>query len=621
MTWQLGSTALVCAALAAGFGWYEHRRPSAKLVALVASLAALATAGRVLFAAIPNVQATTDIVLLSGFALGAGPGFAVGAIGALASNFFLGQGPWTPWQMLGWAATGVAGAALARLWRSNARRRPPGRLPLALACALAGLAFGAWMDLFTLTAFAAERSLDSYVALSAAALPFNLAHAIGNALLCVVFGPGFLRLLSRFRRRFEVDWTPSAAGAAGIARAGGIGAAVLCLALCAAPPAPAEAAGVRDAIAYLEGAQNGDGGFGAAPGQRSSDLITGWAVLGLEAGGRSPFDVRSRGHSAIDFVRAHAGEDADVGTLERTVIALRGAGVGVRRFGGRPLLARLLASRRPDGSFEAQVNLTSFGILALRAAGRRPRSPLIQKAAGWLEREQNADGGFAFSARGGASDVDDTGAALQALAAAGRPRSGAARRAARFVRRRQAPDGGFGQLTGSHSNAQSTAWAIQGLVAVRVKVRALRQAGGRSPLEYLASLQRSDGSFRYSRTSAQTPVWVTAQAIAALRRRPLPIPPVRRRSAVARRGGEAAAPARAATARSSGARTVANRTARRPPKPAPGAPAELRGLRPAAGRARVGEKGSPALVWMACAAGTAALALVARRALRTHNRR
>ena len=113
MSWELGSTALVTLALAAGIVWYERRRPPSRLVALVAALAALAIAARVLFTPIPNVQGTTDVVLLAGYALGPLPGFVVGAVAALVSNFFLGQGPWTPWQMLGWGMAGVGGGALA----------------------------------------------------------------------------------------------------------------------------------------------------------------------------------------------------------------------------------------------------------------------------------------------------------------------------------------------------------------------------------------------------------------------------------------------------------------------------------------------------------------------------
>ena len=82
------------------------------MLALVATLAALAALGRIAFAALPNVKPTTDIVLISGYVLGGAPGFAVGSVAALASNVFFGQGPWTPWQMAGWGFVGIAGALI-----------------------------------------------------------------------------------------------------------------------------------------------------------------------------------------------------------------------------------------------------------------------------------------------------------------------------------------------------------------------------------------------------------------------------------------------------------------------------------------------------------------------------
>ena len=148
--------------------------------------------------------------------------------------------------------------------------------------------------------------------------------------------------------------------------------------------------------------------------------------------------------------------------------------------------------------------------------------------------KQNADGGFNFSRRGGASGVDDTAAALQALASV---RGSLARSVAR--RRSCAardPDGGFALQPPGRSNAQSTAFAVQGLLAAGRDPERVRRNGARSPLAYLRSLQAADGSIRYSRTSAQTPVWVTAQALAALARRPLPLRgPAARRAAAAER--------------------------------------------------------------------------------------
>jgi hypothetical protein len=101
-------------------------------------------------------------------------------------------------------------------------------------------------------------------------------------------------------------------------------------------------------------------------------------------------------------------------------------------------------------------------------------------------------------------------------------------RAAAFITRTQKSDGGFPLQPGAGSNAQSTAWAVQALVAAGRNPDGVRRGGSRNPLGYLRTLVASDGSVRYSRTSAQTPVWVTAQALTALARRPLPIRPPRR---------------------------------------------------------------------------------------------
>jgi prenyltransferase beta subunit len=99
-------------------------------------------------------------------------------------------------------------------------------------------------------------------------------------------------------------------------------------------------------------------------------------------------------------------------------------------------------------------------------------------------------------------------------------------RAVAYLRRAQNPDGGFPEQPGGESNAQSTAWAVQGLDAAAVNVSAFKRAGSRSPLGYLQSLVAPNGSVRYSRTSAQAPVWVTAQALTALAGKPFPVAPV-----------------------------------------------------------------------------------------------
>ena len=92
-----------------------------------------------------------------------------------------------------------------------------------------------------------------------------------------------------------------------------------------------------------------------------------------------------------------------------------------------------------------------------------------------------------------------------------------------YLTRSQNPDGGFPQQHGGESNAQSTAWAVQGLIAAGASPPAVRRRGSRSPVGYLESLLAPNGSVRYSRTSAQTPVWVTAQALIALAGKTFPV--------------------------------------------------------------------------------------------------
>jgi energy-coupling factor transport system substrate-specific component len=497
MSWIAGSFLVLGAALAAGFAWYERRHPTTRVLALVATLAALAALGRVAFAALPNVKPTTDIVLIAGYVLGGAPGFVVGAVAALASNLFFGQGPWTPWQMVAWGGAGVFGAVLATL-----TRRRLSRIPLALACAAAGFGFGAVMNVSQWIMYSGDHTVPKLVAQFATAFSFDAAHAIGNFVFCLAFGPALIQALARYRTRFEITWAPVAAA----------GAALLVL---AALHTPAQAQAQSSSVGYLQRAQNADGGWGATPGQASSPLVSGWTALGLAAAGRSPASVHKRA-SALAYVRAHGG--SDTGSLERTMLVLATAG----RVPGS-LTSQLVSRRARDGSFANRVNITAFAILALRAAGRSRRDGIVRGAASWILRQANTDGGFNFATRGSPSGVDDTGAAVQALAAAGLKTTRTVRRAAAYLAASQNADGGFPLQRGAGSNAQSTAWAIQGLLAAGRDPATVRRGNGRDGLAYLRSLTAANGEIRYSRTSRQTPVWVTGQALMALARRPLPI--------------------------------------------------------------------------------------------------
>jgi prenyltransferase/squalene oxidase-like repeat protein len=551
MSWPLVSLLVLGAALAAGFVWYERSHPSARVLALVGTLAALAVLGRVAFAPLPNVKPTTDIVLIAGYALGGAPGFVVGAVTGLVSNFFFGQGPWTPWQMAAWGMVGIGGAVLARI---TGRRL--GRLPLALCCAAAGLAYGVVLDVSTWINFTGGEQSGSLGAVFAAAAAFDAAHAIGNFLFCLAFGPALVRAVSRFRDRFQVQWRPAAQA----------GAPVLLAAL-AVVALLAPAARAASPTSYLLAAQNSDGGFGPGPGTSSTQLVTGWTALGLAAAGHNPADVQHGGTSIVDYLRAGAGSLNDAGELERTILVLHAAGIDPSGFAGRDLVAELDRTRKPNGSVDGLVDHTAFGIFAFRAAGDGAGSGRVQAAVKWLVRQQNPDGGFGFARRGTGSDIDNTGSSLEALAAGGRGSGAPAHKAIAFLRAHQNPDGGFPLNPGSTSNAQSTAWAVQGLVAAGRNPASFTK-GGRSPVAFLRTLTGPGGAVRYSRTSQQTPVWVTGQALTALKGKPFPLATVPRAShgsavSTAAGGGSTAAGASSAAKRAH-ARAAPRKAAKTP---------------------------------------------------------
>ena len=106
-------TALLTLVVVLFFASYEASRPRLRDIMPTVVLAALAAAGRILFAPIPDFKPVSAIAIIAGVAFGRKSGFMVGALAALASNFFFGQGPWTPWQMYAWGLVGYGAGLLA----------------------------------------------------------------------------------------------------------------------------------------------------------------------------------------------------------------------------------------------------------------------------------------------------------------------------------------------------------------------------------------------------------------------------------------------------------------------------------------------------------------------------
>lgn len=248
---------------------------------------------------------------------------------------------------------------------------------------------------------------------------------------------------------------------------------------------------------YLQGRQAANGGF-VEPTGSSGPQLTAWAALGLKAAGAST-------GRALDYLSAHEGELTETTDVELVAIAESALGRKPDR-----LLTRIRSAQRSSGAIGPTVNSTMWGILALRQAGL----PAPRAAVRFVLRKQARSGGWSWYA-GGSPDSNDTAAAIQALRAAG-VGGVPVRRGLAYLLRLRNRDGGFELTPGRGSDTQSTAWTIQAFAAAH-------RIAPRGALAYLRSMRRADGSFRYSRRYATTPVWVTAQVLPALAGRPFPL--------------------------------------------------------------------------------------------------
>jgi energy-coupling factor transport system substrate-specific component len=194
-------TSVVLLVLLAVFISFEEGRASAHEVAIIAVLSATSIALRVAFAAIPQVQPSTFIIISAGVVYGPRAGFMVGALTALVSNFFLGHGLWTPFQMFAWGAAGASGGLAATVWPQI------GRGGLATIGFVWGFLFGWITNLSQL--FFVEVSWKGFVAVYAISIWFEVAHAVANVVVAWVFANEVLWVLRRYRRRFEVEIVPA----------------------------------------------------------------------------------------------------------------------------------------------------------------------------------------------------------------------------------------------------------------------------------------------------------------------------------------------------------------------------------------------------------------------------
>jgi len=197
LNWGIISAVLAVLIIAALFLEFESAAAGSKEIALIAILGTVSAVLRVPFAAIPSVQPCTYLIICTGYVFGPIAGFTVGAVTALVSNFFLGLGPWTPYQMIAWGFAGLSAGFL--------KRRHLNSLVLMAFGILWGYLYGLITNLWFWTAFVYPLTPRTLLITELNSIWFDTLHAVSNAVFLGIMGAKTIAILERFKKRFSIN--------------------------------------------------------------------------------------------------------------------------------------------------------------------------------------------------------------------------------------------------------------------------------------------------------------------------------------------------------------------------------------------------------------------------------
>lgn len=272
-------------------------------------------------------------------------------------------------------------------------------------------------------------------------------------------------------------------------------------------------------VAYIEAAQNPDGGFPAF-GTDSAPGSTLDAVFALVAAGRDAATVTNGGASPSDYLAIQAAAySADPGAAAKLGLGVAVMGLDPSSFGGVDLLATMDAAYDPaSGAYGLDLFDEALFVLALEAAGQ----PVPAGVVDHLQAVQQPDGGWEFLL-GFGSDTNTSAMVFQGLIGAGVPANDSAiQDGLDYFASAQAADGGFGFFPATESDPSSTALILQSLIAAGddIDEGGPWAPGGNTPLEALLAFQNpGTGAFQFGGFDS---LFSTYQAVPGVMLAPFP---------------------------------------------------------------------------------------------------
>ena len=176
---------------------FEGEKNTRKIV-LLAVMVALSVAGRFIFAPIPFFKPVSAIVILAGMYFGMQFGFLTGALSAVVSDFYFGQGPWTPFQMFSWGLIGLLAGLLSNPLIKN-------RIILVLYGAFSGVLFSLIMDIWTVLSLdGGEFNINRFIAVTTTALPIIGIYVVSNIIFLLILTPIFGKKIERLKTKYGI---------------------------------------------------------------------------------------------------------------------------------------------------------------------------------------------------------------------------------------------------------------------------------------------------------------------------------------------------------------------------------------------------------------------------------
>ena len=177
---------------------FEKGKTKVRELVIIAVMTTLSVLGRIIFAPVPGFKPVTAIVIITAIACGPQAGFITGALSAVVSDIFFGQGPWTPFQMCAWGFLGLLSGIVFH------KTRNPNWLLLIIMGILGGAVFSFIMDVWSVFNVDGTWNWARYGALIVTSAPWIAVYCVSNVVFLLILTRPFINKLNRIKDKYEL---------------------------------------------------------------------------------------------------------------------------------------------------------------------------------------------------------------------------------------------------------------------------------------------------------------------------------------------------------------------------------------------------------------------------------